>query len=132
MPIPSAKRGTRTSWSLEQPTGDADILGCVGQRLQLRLDWRDGPGGGAQAAADVQAGLEIDLKLGRELGIVTALVGAATLGAGQRAEEAGLGGGQGGAEVQGMGEVAVAFGAGPHVDLAGQLAELGHPLQAML
>jgi hypothetical protein len=52
--------------------------------------------------------------------VVAALVGAAALAAGQGPEQGGLGGGQRGSQVQGVGEVGVAFGGGPDVDVGGQ------------
>jgi hypothetical protein len=64
--------------------------------------------------------------------VVAALVGASAFGAGECSQEGGLGGGQGGAEVEGVGEVGVALGGGSDVDLGGQLAQFGHPFQAIL
>jgi hypothetical protein len=75
----------------------------------------DGGGGHGQAAGRVETGLEVDPELGRGLGVVAALVGAAALGAGQRAQEAGLGGSQGGAQVKGVGKVCIALGGWPDV-----------------
>jgi hypothetical protein len=62
--------------------------------------------------------------------VVAALVGAAALGAGECSQEGGLGGGQGAAQVQSVGQIGVALGGGADAHLAGQLAKLGHPLQA--
>ena len=64
--------------------------------------------------------------------MVAALVGAAALGAGQRPQRGGLSGGQGGAQVQGMGQVGIALADRPDVHVAGQLTKLGHPLKATL
>src|SRR4029453_18394374 len=63
--------------------------------------------------------------------MVAALVCAAALGAGQRPQQSGLSGGQGGAKVKRMGQVGVALGGGPDIHVAGQPAQLGQPLQAV-
>src|SRR5215211_8748719 len=73
-PTPTAIRSV-SSWPappelLEQAPGRAQVLAGVDPRLELGRDRRDGPGGGAQAAVGVGAGLEVDPQLGRRLGVV--------------------------------------------------------------
>jgi hypothetical protein len=130
IPVPQPVASQAAAWLLEQPTGDADILGCVDHCLQVGGSRRDRVGADRQLAGAVQSGLVVDVLFRGELGVVAALVGAAALLAGERSQQGGLGGQQGGAQVQGVGQVGVPLRGGPDVHLARQLTQLSHAVKA--